>query len=228
MSITITWFGHSAFLLDIEGHPVLIDPFLNGNPLAPVGADDVQAEMILLSHGHADHIGDTIAIAQRTGAKVVANVETSNWLAGKGVADVVDLNTGGTYRGDFLDAKLTMAFHSSGLPDSSYGGQPNGIIIRADGHKLYFAGDTGVFMDMQLIGEEGLDLAFLPIGDYYTMGLEDSLKAIKFLHPRRVIPMHYNTFPPIVQDVSEWANRVDSETSATPIVLDPGGSYTLT
>jgi L-ascorbate metabolism protein UlaG (beta-lactamase superfamily) len=227
MSITITWLGHSAFLLDIDGHPVLIDPFLNDNPLAPVRADDVQAEMILLSHGHGDHVGDTIAIARRNGAPVVSNVEIGNWLASKGVEELVQINTGGTYRGDFLDVKLTMAFHSSGLPDGSYGGQPGGLLITANGHKLYFAGDTSLFMDMQLIGEEGLEVALLPIGDHYTMGIEDSLKAIKFLRPRLVIPMHYNTFPPIVQDVSEWANRVNSETPSTPVVLDPGGSYKL-
>jgi L-ascorbate metabolism protein UlaG (beta-lactamase superfamily) len=227
MSVTITWLGHSAFALDVNGRSVLLDPYLTGNPLAAASADDLDAEVILLSHAHGDHLGDTIEIARRTGAIVVCNNEIGNWLLDKGVGNVAQMNPGGTYRGDFLDAKWTIAHHSSSLPDGTYGGQPNGIVIMADGLKLYYAGDTCVFMDMQLIGDMGLDLAFLPIGDTFTMGPEDSLLAIKYLRPRRVIPMHYNTFPPIMQDASEWGNRVNSETSATPIVLDPGGSYTL-
>jgi L-ascorbate metabolism protein UlaG (beta-lactamase superfamily) len=128
-----------------------------------------------------------------------------------------------------MTVKLTIAFHSSSLPDGTYGGNPNGLIITAaeSGQRLYFAGDTALFMDMELIGDERLDVAFLPIGDYYTMGPADSIRAIKYLRPRFVVPMHYNTFPHITQDASGWASRVASETNAVPIVLDPGGSFTV-
>lgn len=227
MGITITWLGHSAFALDLNGHPVLLDPFLTGNPLASTTADKVAAEMIFLSHGHGDHLGDTIDIAKRTGAKVVANFEIANWLSAKGVANTHGQNPGGGHDHGFVHAKWTVAHHSSSLPDGSYGGEPNGFVLTADGKKLYFAGDTGLFGDMQLIGNMGIDLAFLPIGDNFTMGPEDSLEAIRFIRPRYVIPMHYKTWPVIDQDASEWANRVSSETDAQPIVLDPGASYTV-
>ena len=227
MSIQVTWLGHSAFKIEIDGHQILVDPFLSNNPLAAAKAEDLQPEVILLSHGHSDHIGDTVNIANRTGADVISNVEISRWIANKGVESAIGINVGGTWRGNFMDARLTIAHHSSSLPDGSYGGQPNGFVITANGMKLYFAGDTDVFLEMQLIGEMGIDLAFLPIGDFYTMGPEDSVRAIQFVKPKVVIPMHYNTFPPIMQDASEWANRVNSVTDAQPVVLDPGGSYTL-
>jgi L-ascorbate metabolism protein UlaG (beta-lactamase superfamily) len=227
MSIDITWLGHSAFKIDIDNHQVLLDPFLSGNPLAAAKPGDLNPEVILLSHGHGDHLGDTIDIAKRTDATVVSNVEISKWIQRNGVENAVGINVGGTWRGDFLDARLTIAHHSSSLPDGSYGGQPNGYVITADGHKLYFAGDTDVFMEMQLIGDMGIDLAFLPIGDFFTMGPEDSVRAIQFIRPKVVVPMHYNTWSPIMQDSSEWANHVNSVTDAKPVVLDPGGSYTL-
>lgn len=227
MTIKITWFAHSAFELDIEGHSTLIDPFLTGNPLASTSADALNPELILLSHAHGDHVGDTVELAIRTGAPVVANFEIGNWMLAHDVPNVVQINPGGTYYGDFLNARLTIAHHSSSFPDGTYGGQPNGIVITARGKRIYFAGDTDIFMEMQLIGEMGIDVAILPIGDHFTMGPGDSIQAVKFIRPKVVIPMHYNTFPPITQDPVEWANRVDKETSATPVVLDPGGSYTL-
>jgi L-ascorbate metabolism protein UlaG (beta-lactamase superfamily) len=227
MSISFTWLGHSAFALEVDGHPVLIDPFISGNPLAPVGPDSLDAELILLSHAHGDHVGDTVDIAKRTGAMIVCNNEMGHWFAAKGLKNIFQGNPGGTYRGDFLDVKWTIAHHSSSFPDGVYGGQPNGLIISANGHRLYFAGDTSLFLDMQLIGDHVIDVAFLPIGDVFTMGIDDSIKAIEFVRPRYVVPMHYNTFPPIVQDVSAWAGLVNNDTNATPIVLDPGGTYTL-
>jgi L-ascorbate metabolism protein UlaG (beta-lactamase superfamily) len=227
MSVTLTWLGHSAFHFDIDGHSALVDPFLTGNPLAAARANDMNPEVILLSHAHGDHLGDTVDIALRSGAPVVCNFEIGNWLLAKGVDSVVQVNTGGTYRGDFLDARWTIAHHSSSFPDGTYGGQPNGIIITAGGKKIYFAGDTDIFLEMQLYGDFGLDLAILPIGDMFTMGPDDSLKAIELLRPRFVTPMHYNTFPSIVQDVAEWAEHVNNDTNSTPIVLDPGGSYTI-
>lgn len=227
MTIKITWLGHSAFALDVDGHPVLFDPFLTNNPLAAASADDLAAEIIFVSHGHGDHIGDTISIAQRTGAKVVSNPEICHWLSSKGVKNTHGQNTGGGFQHGWIHARMTLAFHSSGLPDGSYGGCPNGFVLTAAGKRLYFAGDTALFSDMQLIGDQVIDVAFLPIGDNYTMGPDDSLLAIRYMRPRFVIPMHYKTFPLIDQDVVAWANRVNSETNSTPIVLDPGATYTL-
>lgn len=227
MGITITWLGHSAFSLDVDGHPVLIDPFLTGNPAASTDAASLDAEVILVSHAHGDHVADVVGIAERTGALVACNFEMGNWFTAQGVKNVFQGNPGGTYDADFLKAKWTIAFHSSSFPDGSYGGQPNGFIITVGDYKLYFAGDTSLFSDMKLIGEEGIDLAFLPIGDVFTMGVEDSIKAINFVSPKYVIPMHYNTFPPIEQDTAAWAEMVKQDTNAEPIVLDPGASYTL-
>jgi L-ascorbate metabolism protein UlaG (beta-lactamase superfamily) len=138
------------------------------------------------------------------------------------------INPGGGVQLPFGRVELTIAHHSSSLPDGTYGGQPNGILIFTnEGKNIYHAGDTSVFLDMQLIGEHGLALAILPIGDYFTMGIPGALKAVSFLKPKAVIPMHYNTFPPIMQDVTDWARRIQNETDAQPVVLDPGGSYQL-
>jgi L-ascorbate metabolism protein UlaG (beta-lactamase superfamily) len=230
MSISFRWLGHSAFTVTVDGSTILIDPFLSGNPLAAADPATINADLIVLSHAHGDHVGDTVDIAKRTGAPVVCNFEIGNWLYNQGVENVVQTNTGGTYDAGFVRVKYTMAFHSSSLPDGTYGGQPQGFILKTqEGKNLYFAGDTSLFGDMRLIGEEGkgIELAFLPIGDHFTMGMDDSIKAISFIRPRFVTPMHYNTFPPIVQNASEWAQRVNTETQATPVVLDPGGEYTI-
>jgi L-ascorbate metabolism protein UlaG (beta-lactamase superfamily) len=229
MSVQVTWLGHSGFRLIIDNNEILIDPFLTGNPLAPFTADSTNPQFILITHGHGDHIGDSPSLAKRTGATVVANFEIGGWMQKKfGIENVHALNTGGGVQLPFGRVEFTLAFHSSSLPDGSYGGQPNGILITTnDGKKIYHAGDTSLFMDMQLIGERGLDLAMLPIGDYFTMGFDDSLRALKFLHPKAVIPMHYNTFDPIVQDVARWAQHVHNTMETKPIVLDPGGTYQL-
>ena len=229
MPVSLKWLGHSAFSLDVDGHAVLIDPFLSGNPLAAASPDELEPELLLLSHAHGDHLGDTVAILKRTGATFVANHEIGNWMMGQSLPQeqVVQVNPGGTWDAGFMRVKWTIAHHSSSFPDGTYGGQPNGFIMKTPQMNLYFAGDTSLFLDMQLIGEEGIDVAFLPIGDHFTMGVEDSIKAINFVNPKFVLPMHYNTFPPIVQDVVEWAKRVNNETNATPIVLDPGGDYTF-
>lgn len=230
MTISCNWLGHSAFALDIDGHQVLMDPFLTDNPLASAKAEDFTPEIIFVTHAHGDHVGDSVSIAKRTNARVVCNVEMSDWYSKQGVQNVMGQNTGGTSDHGFMTCKLTLAFHSSSFPDGTYGGQPNGMVLTAknSGLRLYFAGDTALFSDMSLIGDLGIDAAFLPIGDFFTMGIEDSIRAIRYVRPRFVFPMHYNTFPPIQQDVSEWANKVNSETDAMPIVLDPGGTYTIT
>ncbi len=228
MSVKITWLGHSAFALDIDGHPVLLDPFLTGNPLAAADPGKVDAEIIFLSHAHGDHLGDTVDIARRTGARVVANAEIAAWMEMQGLNNVHAQNTGGGFQHDFIHCRFTVAHHSSSFPDGTYGGNPQGFVFTTRNQRIYFAGDTDVFGDMQIIGDLGIDLAFLPIGDNFTMGPEDSLLAIRLLRPKYVIPMHYKTFPVIDQDAGSWANHVSSDTGSQPIVLDPGASFTLT
>lgn len=237
MALSFTWLGHSTFVLESNGSKLIIDPFITNNPLCALSPDDIDVQYILLSHAHGDHLGftndspagDTLAIAKKNGAKIVANFEIGNWFLANGIPaeQVWQGNPGGTMRGDWLDVKLTHAFHSSSFGDGTYGGQPNGMIIRAGGVTIYNAGDTSLFKDMELFGDEGLDVAMLPIGDTFTMGVDDSIKAVKMLRPKHVIPMHYNTFDPIVQDVSAWGDRINRETSAQPIVIDPGQSYSL-
>jgi len=227
MSVCITWLGHSAFLVEIGAHRVLIDPFLSDNPVAAADSATVPADFILLSHGHGDHVGDTVDIARRTGATVVANNEIGGWLRDTHeLKQVHGINPGGGVQLPFGRVELTIAHHSSSLPDGSYGGEANGILIFPnEGPTLYHAGDTAPFMDMQLIARRGIDVALLPIGDYYTMGPELSLTALELLRPKVVIPMHYNTFARLKQDAAAWAERVRVETGAEPVVLRPGESY---
>jgi len=224
MPTTLTWLGHAAFLIESSGKVVLVDPYLDDNPSASVRADQVTPDYILVSHGHGDHLGDTLAIARRTGALVVSNAEIITWLKNQQVAGHA-LHIGGGHRFPFGHLKLTPAMHGSMLPDGSDGGHAAGFLLTtADGKKIYLAADTGLFGDMRLIGEEGIDLAALPIGDNYTMGPEDALRAVKFIAPRLVIPIHYNTFDLIQQDAHAWAARVESETGVPVRVLSPGQS----
>jgi L-ascorbate metabolism protein UlaG (beta-lactamase superfamily) len=229
MAITITWFGHNAWLVEAGGHSILVDPFLDDSPTSPVKARDVEADFILLSHGHFDHVGDTVAIAKRTGAKVISNFEVGEWLSKQGVAEdkIVGMNVGGSAAQPFGRVKFTLAHHSSSMPDGSYGGSPGGFLLSLGESRVYFACDTALFLEMKLIGTGGLDLAVVPIGDLYTMGPDDSLDAINLLSPKRVAPCHYGTWPPIAQDAGAWADRVRSETRAEPVVLELGGRISL-
>jgi L-ascorbate metabolism protein UlaG (beta-lactamase superfamily) len=233
MPVRLRFLGHAALLLEGDGQSVLIDPFLTGNPTAVVGADQVQADLILVSHGHGDHVGDALGISRRTGAVVATNFEIGEWLQqpaqGLSAAKVRGLQHGGSFVfNQVVRVKLTLAFHGSMLPDGSNGGNPCGFVVTfSDGTRIYDAADTALFGDMALIGEEGLDLAILPIGDYYTMGPDDALRAVKLLHPRYVLPIHYNTFPAISQDAAAWALRVQSETPAHPVVLKPGDWFEI-
>ena len=230
MSATeITWLGHSAFAVRSGGFDVLVDPFLDESPVSQVKSGDVAADFILVTHGHFDHVGDTVSIAQRTGAKVVANFEIGNWLVQQGLAEenVVGMNVGGTTQLPFGVVKMTVAHHSSGLPDGTYGGNPGGYVLTLPEGRVYFAGDTALTLDMRLIGMGGLELAVLPIGDFYTMGPEDSIEAIKLLNPQSVLPCHYNTMPVVEQDAASWAENVRSHTAAEPIVLAVGEKFSL-
>ena len=224
MSTRLHWLGHSCLLFESGGKNILIDPFLTGNPKATIKASQVAADYILVSHGHSDHIGDAVDISERTGAIIIANYEIATWLQEKmGVRTVHGMQHGGAHKFPFGRVKFTLAFHGSVLPDGSNGGNPCGFLITFnDGKKVYDAADTGLFGDMKLIGEEGIDLAILPIGDNFTMGPDDSIRAIKFLTPKRVMPIHYDTWPLIAQDANAWAESVREETSAVPVVLKPG------
>jgi len=228
MATLIRWLGHASMYLETAGFKVLIDPFLTDNPAATLTAEKAQADFILVSHGHGDHIGDTVAIAQRTGAMVVCNYEISEWLRAKGVQNVHGQQHGGSFAHAFGRVKFTLAFHGSMLPDGANGGNPCGFLIYLrDGKKIYHAADTGLFGDMKLIGQEGIDLAILPIGDNYTMGPDDALRAVQFIQPKKALPIHYNTWPLIEQDAQDWANRVQRETHTHPVVLKPGESLEL-
>jgi L-ascorbate metabolism protein UlaG (beta-lactamase superfamily) len=206
---------------------LLIDPFLTGNDLADVGPDQVQADYVLVSHGHGDHVGDAVAIAKRTGATTISNFEIQNWFLAQGVESAHPLHIGGGFDFPFGRVKLTIAHHGSALPDGSYGGNPAGFLLTLEGKKIYHACDTGLFYDMKLIGEDGLDLAILPIGDNFTMGPDDALRAVKLLEPKVVIPIHYDTFDVIQQDPHAFAQRVEAETSAKCVVLKAGETYDL-
>jgi L-ascorbate metabolism protein UlaG (beta-lactamase superfamily) len=232
MATRVRWLGHACLLFEAGGKRVLVDPFLTGNPKAAAKAGEVSADVILISHGHGDHVGDAVAIAKRTGAKVVCNYEISLWLQekqGLPAEQVIGMqHGGGTDLPGVGRVKLTVAFHGSALPDGSNGGNPCGFLLTfADGTRVYDAADTALFGDMALIGAGGLDLAILPIGDFYTMGPDDALKAVELLSPKRVLPIHYNTFPPIAQDAHAWAARVRAVSSTEPVVLEPGGSIDL-
>ncbi|MGB3703458.1 MAG: metal-dependent hydrolase [Anaerolineales bacterium] len=227
MSTKVTWLGHAALSLETDGFNILVDPFLSGNPTASVAPAKVNADFILLSHGHGDHLGDTVAIAERTGAVVITNAELSDWLDKQGVRTHGQHLGGGSHH-PFGYLKLTLAIHGSGLPDGSYGGNPAGFLLTTnDNKKIYMACDTGLFGDMRLIGEEGIDLAILPIGDNYTMGPDDALRAVKMLEPGQIVPIHYNTFEVIAQDPKDWAQRVEDETDSKVHVIAPGESVTI-
>ncbi|HET6871264.1 MAG TPA: metal-dependent hydrolase [Solirubrobacteraceae bacterium] len=220
----VRFLGHAAFELADGNTTVLIDPFLSGNPKASISADDIAATTILLTHGHGDHIGDTVAIAKRTGAPAVAIVEIAGELGEEGI-DVRDPNMGGTVKFDWGWVKLVPAWHTSTTPKGT-ANVPAGLLINFQDTIVYHLGDTCVFSDLQLVGKRHpIDVALMCIGGHYTMDRVDAVDAAELVGAKTVIPCHYNTFPPIETDAQAFKSDVESATRSNVVILDPGQSH---
>lgn len=224
----LSFHGQSCVKIQTEDYTILIDPFITGNPLSDLNAEEEEPDVILLTHGHNDHVGDTISIAKRTNCLVVGPNELAVYLESKGLR-THPMHIGGSYTFDFGKVKLTQAFHGSMFEDEDgtkvYGGMPSGILFMAEGKTIYHAGDTALFSDMKLIGDfYDVDVAFLPIGDNFTMGPEDALIAAEWTKAKKVVPIHYNTFPLIEQDGDAFASKVKP---GEGIALKPGESITI-
>ncbi len=220
--ITLKFYGHACFTLSHENTTLLFDPFLTGNPLSAAKADEINCNFILVSHGHGDHLGDTVDIAKRVGATVIATAELAAQVGQQDCTNI-SMHLGGKRTFDFGYVRITPAFHGAGVP----GGHASGFIVNFFGKTIYFAGDTALFGDMALLGRlEKIDYALLPIGDNYTMGPDDAVEAVKLLQPRNVIPMHYNTWPVIAQSPEAFKEKV--EALNIPVnIMNPGESIEL-
>jgi L-ascorbate metabolism protein UlaG (beta-lactamase superfamily) len=223
----LKYFSHSAFqITNNAGKTILIDPFLTGNPTAPVGMDDVHADFIVLTHGHGDHLGDALEIAKRDGALIIAVNELADYVASKG-AKAHNMHIGGGFDFEFGRVKFTTAHHGSKTPDGEYAGEPAGVVLSVDGKNIYHCGDTGLFYDMKLIGEmTPIDYMLVPIGDNFTMGIDDAVKAVELANPKVAVPMHYNTFPVIEADPNEFKTKVEA-LGKKAIVLEYGQEIEL-
>ena len=221
----IRFLGHAAFTLSDGTSTVLIDPFLTGNPSAAVSASEVEATTILITHGHADHVGDTVEIAKRTGAPVMATTELAGELAEEGI-ETIDANLGGTHEFAWGTAKFVQAFHDSRTPKGG-SNLPAGLVVEIGGAVVYHLGDTCLFSDLQLVGRsKPVDIAIVPIGGHYTMDRHDAVSAADFVGAKTIIPCHYNTFPPIETDANAFATDIEAQLDATAVVLSPGDTHT--
>jgi len=223
--VKLTYYGHSCFGIETNGVHLLFDPFISGNPLAShIDVNSVPADFILISHGHQDHVLDVEVIAKRTGAKLISNFEVINWFAAKGFENGHSMNHGGGYDFDFGRVQYVNAVHSSSMPDGSYGGNPGGFVVTPKGSSssFYYAGDTALTYDMKFIGDQN-DIAFalLPIGDNYTMGIDDAVRCAEFVGTNKIVGLHYNTFPPIQTDLDR-ASRTFSQSGKDLILLEIG------
>ncbi|WP_371361508.1 hypothetical protein SRRS_28960 [Sporomusa rhizae] len=219
---TLTFYGHACFTLRNENTTLLFDPFFTDNPVNPATADKIDCSYILVSHGHFDHLGDTIVIAKRTGATVIATAEIAS-LVGEHNCETAKMHLGGKQKFDFGYVRVTPAFHGAGVP----GGHAAGFIVNFFGKTVYFAGDTALFGDMALLGRlEKIDYALLPIGDNFTMGPDDAVEAVKMLQPKAVVPMHYNTWPVIAQSPEAFKEKVESINIPVHIMI-PGQTIEL-
>ncbi|MEM3578052.1 MAG: metal-dependent hydrolase [Candidatus Bathyarchaeia archaeon] len=218
----ITWFGHAAFKVEIADKIVLVDPWLDGNPTSPVKASEIaKADIVYVTHDHGDHLGDAVGICKRTGATFVGTFELGNYAQNEGVKNVVGLNIGGSAEVKGIRMHVVHAFHTASK------GAPTGVVVEGEGKSVYHAGDTGVFGDMQIIGElYKPDVALIPIGGYYTMGALEAAEAVRLIKPKAVIPMHYKTFPVLAQSADEFAKLVSEKARKVKVVmLKPGESY---
>ncbi len=206
--LKITYYGHSVFLLDDGKTKLIIDPFLEGNPLSPIKEKDVNVNYIVVTHGHGDHLGDAVAISKRCDAPIIAVNELANYVASKG-AKAHNMHIGGGFNFPFGRVKFTIAHHGSSSGEGTYTGEPSGVLVTMGGKTVYHTGDTGLFSDMKLIGEMNpVDILLLPIGDNFTMGIDDAVKAVELVNPKFVVPMHYNTFPVIEADPNVFIAKV--------------------
>jgi L-ascorbate metabolism protein UlaG (beta-lactamase superfamily) len=228
MAVDIRFLGQSCFELKAGGTTVLTDPFLTGNPLAAASADEVEADAILLTHGHADHLGDTVDIAKRTGATVVAIVELAAEIGDAGVENVLDPNFGGTVQFDWGWVKLVPAWHTAVSP-SGTAHAPAGLLIHYGGHLIYHLGDTALFSDLKLIAQRGdrVELALVPIGGHYTMDRYDAVTAVELVNPFQTIPIHYGTFPVIETDAQAFKSDVQNAGFSEVLVLNPGDAHSI-
>jgi L-ascorbate metabolism protein UlaG (beta-lactamase superfamily) len=225
----LTWLGHASFRLDAAGKRIYVDPFLNGNPKCPENeVTPERVDIIAITHGHGDHVGDAVDLAKQHGCTVIAPVELAGWLSGKqGVENVMDPNKGGTVDVDGVRFTFTHAFHSSSNDDGDYMGEPCGIVVRADGKSVYFAGDTAAFGDMETVIRRLYepDVAVLPIGDHYTMGPAEAALAVELLGVKRVVPCHWGTFPALTGTPDALAEKVGGDVTVERI--QPGDTVTI-